>query len=250
MRATTTRHGTVAATCAAVILMLAAVLGSPSQAVAETERGGHFSEDEHRMFRNFIYDSFSPFFEIVGIDTMPGALDEFGQSLQSFPPELCPAVVDFALFRSQLVQSVYKGTDIPKKKQNLLIAHILFELAGVPWGPLSEVKPEDQPAVLEAKDHVKEYLANAEERLGMVHRHCVENHLRRAGLVSVNRLTTNYAPTPIEFRMRELYESLVPVAAWILKLSRESARQDQLADLESIIDSMEQKYGLSVPGSH
>ena len=250
MRATTTRHGTAAATCAAGILMLAAVIGSPPRAAGETPgEWDPFSEDEHRLFRGFFYDSFSLFFEIVGIDEMPAALDEFEQSLESFPPELCPAVVDFALFRSQLVQSLLLD-GLSEDLARVLMSRIIFQVGDVPWGPLGEVEPEDQPAALEAKDHVKEYLADAGERLVMVHRHCVENHQRRAGVVSAIRFTTNYAPTPIEFRMRELFESLVPATAWILRKSRESERQDRLADLESLIDSMEQKYDLSVPRFH
>ena len=184
------------------------------------------------------------------IDTMPEAPDEFERSLESFPPELCPAVVDFTLFRGQLVLSAFRGTDIPEEALRLLTIRIVFELAGVPWGPLGEVKPEDQPAALEAMQDVKKYLANANERLSMVHKHCARTHTQATGLVSTADFTTAYAPTPVEFRMRELYQSLVPAAAWILKLSRASESQDELADLESIIASMEQKYDLSVPGSH
>ena len=250
MRAGAAWRRTMAAARAAGILLLAAALGSAPRAVAETPgEWDPFSEEEYRNFGRFYHDAFSPFFNIVGIDTTFDAPDEFEQSLNEFPPELCSAVVDFTLFRGQLARSMFRGTGIPAKMRTLLTARIIFELAGVPWGPLGEVKPEDQPAVLEAMDRVEEYLANAEERLGMVHKHCVENHLRRAGLVSVNRFTTSYAPTPVEFRMRELFESLVPAAAWILKLSRASERQDELADLETIIASMEQKYDLSVPGS-
>ena len=69
MRATTTRHGTVAAMCAVGILMLAAVIGRPPQAVGETpDTWDRFSEEEYRNFRSFYYDSLGHFFGIVGID--------------------------------------------------------------------------------------------------------------------------------------------------------------------------------------
>ena len=210
---------------------------------------GPFTEEEHRSFRSFYYDSFERLFGIVGIDAMPGDPDAFERSLEGFPPELCSAVVDFAIFRSSVVGSWFRIAAIPEKTRNLLTIRIVFQLAGVPWGPLGEVKPEDQPAALEAMEDVKTYLANAEERLGMVHKYCVENHLQRAGVVSPHLLTTAYAPAPVEFRMRELYESMVPFAATALRETRRDENQPNLDELVSVIASLERKYDLSVPGS-
>ena len=250
MKTGTMLRGTVAAACAAGVLMLVAALGSPPRAAAETPRGWDpFTEEEYRSFRSFYHDSFERLFGIVGIDAMPGDADAFERALEDFPPELCSAVVDFAIFRSSVVGSWFRITTIPEKSRNLLTIRIVFALAGVPWGPLGEVKPEDRPAALEAMEDVKAYLADAEERLGMVHKHCVENHLRRAGVVSPHRFTTAYAPVPIEFRMRELYQSMVPFAATALRDTRSDENQPNLDELVSVIASLERKYDLSVPGS-
>ena len=189
MGAGTMLRSTIAATCAAGVLMLVAVLGNSPRAADETTEGWDpFTEAEYRSFRSFYYDSFERLFGIVGIDAMPGDRDAFERSLEDFPPELCSPVVDFAIFRSSVVGSWFRITAIPEKTRNLLTVRIVFALAGVPWGPLGEVKPEERPAALEAMANVKAYLADAEERLGMVHKHCVENHLRRAGVVSPHRL--------------------------------------------------------------
>ena len=249
MRAGPTLRGTVAATCAAGVLMLVAALGSASRAAAETPQGWDpFTEEEYRNFRSFYYDSFERLFGIVGIDAMPGDPDAFERSLEDFPPELCSAVVDFAIFRASVVGSWFRVTAIPEETRNLLTIRIVFALAEVPWGPLGEVKPEDQPAALEAMENVKAYLANAGDRLTMTNKHCVENHLQRAGVVSPHRFTTAYAPVPIEFRMRELYESMVPFAAMALRDTRRDESQPKIDELVSVIASLERKYDLSVPG--
>ncbi len=49
--------------------------------------------------------------------------------------------------------------------------------------------------------------------------------------------------------MLRLFESLAPVTGWFLRRAREHGSKEQLEELESLIDSMEQKYHLSVPGS-
>lgn len=140
---------------------------------------------------------------------------------------------------------------IPEKTRNLLIVRIVFALAGVPWGPLGEVWPENRPAALEAMEEEKAYLADAGDRLAMTHMHCVENHLHRGGVVSPHRFTTAYAPVPIlEFRMRELYRSMVPFAAMALReMLRDEDRPD-LDELVSVLASLERKYDLSDPGFH
>ena len=243
-------RSTIAATCAAALMLVAALGSSPRAADETTEGWDPFTEEEYRSFRSFYYDSFERLFGIVGIDAMPGDQDAFERSLESFPPELCSPVVDFAIFRSSVVGSWFRITAIPEKTRNLLTVRIVFALAGVPWGPLGEVKPEERPAALEAMANVKAYLADAEERLGMVHKHCVENHLRRAGVVSPHRFTTAYAPVPVEFRMRELYQSMIPFAAMALRDTRRDENQPNLDALVSVIASLERKYDLSVPGLH
>ena len=57
-----------------------------------------------------------------------------------------------------------------------------------------------------------------------------------------------YASVPIEFRMRELYESMVPFAAMALRETRRDESQPNLDELVSVIASLERKYDLSVPG--
>ena len=250
MRAGTMLRSTVAATCAAGVLMLAAALGSPPRAAAETPQGWDpFTEEEHRNFRSYFHDSFERLFGIVGIDAMPRDRDAFERALEDFPPELCSAVVDFAIFRASVEGSWFRLTAIPEKTRNLLTIRIVFALAGVPWGPLGEVKPEDRPAALEAMENVKEYLADAGDRVAMTNKHCVENHLQRAGVVSPHGFTTAYAPAPIEFRMRELYESMIPFAAMVLRETRKDENRPNLDELVSVIASLERKYDLSVPGS-
>lgn len=180
---------------------------------------------------------------------MPEDREAFERSLEDFPPELCSAVVDFAILRSSVVGSWFRVTAIPEKTRNLLTVRMVFALAGVPWGPLGEVEPKDQPAVLEAMEDVRAYLADADDRLAATNKHCVEKHLRRAGVVSPHLLTTAYAPVPVEFRMRELYESMVPFAATALRETRRDESQSKLDELVSVIASLERKYDLSVPGS-
>lgn len=60
--------------------------------------------------------------------------------------------------------------------------------------------------------------------------------------------TTAYAPAAIEFRMRELHESMVPFAAVALRETRRDEHQPHLDELVSVIASLERKHELSVPG--
>ena len=158
-------RNTMAATAAAVILILALLLGNASPATAENTPW--FSEEEYRMFRVFYYDSFKRFFEIVGIDTLPDPPDEFERSLESFPPESCSAVVDFVVFRSTLVQG-FSHPDNGAKVANLLILRIVFDLAGLPWVPLSALTTEQMAAATEKRDFLKKYLRESRGRMSLV----------------------------------------------------------------------------------
>ena len=236
----------MAAASVAVILILALVLGNASLAAAQDTPW--FSDEEYRMFRLFYHESFKPFFEIVGIDTLPDPLDEFERSLESFPPESCSAVVDFGIFRSTLIQAFFQP-DNRKEVVNLLSLRVVFDLAGLPWVPVSALTPEEGAVAIEKRDFLVKYLRESEDRLLLVYTHCLDNHAGALGLVSVSRFTLNHAPAHIDIRMLRLFESLVPVTGWFLRTARESGRKEDLEELESLIDSMEQKYHLSVPGS-
>lgn len=63
MRVSTISRSTVAATCIAGVLTLAAALGSSPRAAAETQQGWDpFTEEEYRDFKSFYYDSLGRLF--------------------------------------------------------------------------------------------------------------------------------------------------------------------------------------------
>ena len=85
MGAETMLRSTIAATCAAALMLVAALGSSPRAADETTEGWDPFTEEEYRSFRSFYYDSFERLFGIVGIDAMPGDQDAFERSLERLP---------------------------------------------------------------------------------------------------------------------------------------------------------------------
>ena len=248
----TTCSRAMAAACAAVVLMLAAVLGSPPQAASDTELSyDHHSEEEYRMFRGFYYDSWGTILDALAGAGMPDSLEEFEQIPASLQIELCAAVVDYATFRSIVVRAFF-GPEFGRREINLLSLRIVFDLAGVGWSPLDDVTPEDQPAILSAKDHFKQFMKQNREWLKKGHKYCLDNHLAAIGLFSHYELVQTYGPVPLEFRLREFHQSQAPFLAWVVAHLREHESQLSpenlvaLHELEALIASIERKYYLSM----
>ena len=243
---------TVAATCAAVVLMLASMLESPPQAVGETELAyDHHSEDEHRMFRGFYYDSWSTIFDLLAGAGMPDSLEAFEQTDASLQIDLCTAIVDYAIFRSTVVVALFRP-EFNRRATSLLTMRIMFDLSGVEWSPLDDVNPEDQPAVLRASDNLKQVLKQHGEWLTGRHKFCTNNHAGAMGLHSAHELVPNYGPVPLEFRLRNFYQSQAPFLGWVVAHLRENESQlspqnfQELEELEALIASIERKYDLSM----
>ena len=244
-------RATVAILTAAVVV-LASVAGSPPRAAEPPKLDyDHHSEEEYRMFRNYYYDSHITFFGIIEGDSIFQHSEEYDETLARVPVHLCTALVDYAIFDS-VVGLALDGQEHIQKEVKLLIKRLFFDLAGVEWSPVDDVKPEDYQAVRRGVEHLKRFTVDTIEREGNGRDFCLNNHAEALGLVSSHQLTANHAPPDIEARMRELYESQAPFLRWTVRKLRHSERRHgsgeppELEKLELLIGSIEKKYGLSI----
>ena len=122
---------------------------------------------------------------------------------------------------------------------------LMFDLADVKWVPLDEVSPEDQPRVLQAKDDLNRFFKDSLDALLSKYAICLPWFLAESLAADPEfefnpyTLTSNYASVPLEFRLRELFQSQLPAVNWLLDNTRESEERDSLREL---IQSMKRKY--------
>ena len=243
------RRNTMSATCAAAALMLAVALAGPAQADRDTD----FTEDEYRMFGSFYRDSHLAISDMLAGAGMPESLEAFKRAPESLQRELCPAVRDLALSRSIVIRALFHP-DFNEDWANLWILRIVFDQAGVEWMPLSDVAPEEKPALFREKDELKEFLKQRWAWLSERYRYCLVSQEAALELVSSYELVSARAPAPLESRLRDYYESQMPFLAWAVAYLRENeSRLDaenlvMLEELEALIPSIERKYGLSALG--
>ena len=236
----------MAAICAAVILMLASVLGGAPRAVAETETDyDQYSEEEYRMYIGLQYDVSRQVYEILGLDRMPRSSREFEQSVANFQPELCPALMDYVIFSDAVVTTLHEIDD-GEQVDNMHLRWAL-ELAGVTWPPPDEVEPEVKTEIQNTWDFVTTFIKDRTQHLRLLFEFCRDNHRWDVGYISPRLFTDEHSPNPIDRQMRELYVSQAPLLRWILRETEKAGKWSLHEQIDTLILSAQSKYdGLSL----
>ena len=175
------------------------------------------TKEQVELFRGFYQGSIDSFFEVVGHDLLGLPMGEFGALPRETKRPACLAIVDHMTFRSWM-------------STNFLATH----------GRQSTI--EFMRRAKDSGGFLFKDLKGRFEALSEKSKHCL-----LAGVVRVESIgfTKDYADTPTEFRLRELYQSQLPFIRWVWDGAPASRERDEMA---VILRSMERKYLLNVAG--
>ena len=151
---------------------------------------------------------------------------------------MCLIIIDYQTFRSVVTQ-VFIKKSFGREALKSLIQRLIFDLAEITWVPLDEIKSEDESKLLEIDDSLNSFL-------GENFNYLIEKYelfLKTEALLSVSshyQLTHDYTSNaPVEFRLREYYQSQPPFLSWVLENTLESREKNHLREL---IESIQRKY--------
>ena len=226
-----------------VILILFLVFGVSFNGYSQTDSGSSvpidsFTEEQYQMFRGFYYDSIRTLFEIVEHKPLTQSLEEFKTLPLENQIDICLISIDHDLFRSVLFQSFERA--FGRDAMVYLSKKMVVDLAGME-GPLTrQINPEEKRHLLQTISLLNEEVEVKFDHIIEKNRFCIENSLVR---YSPFQFTYGYVSVPMEFQLRELYKSQMPLIRWIQENIPPSEEKEYL---QSLIESMERKYLLTL----
>ncbi|MYK30661.1 MAG: hypothetical protein F4051_02780 [Boseongicola sp. SB0670_bin_30] len=225
------------------LLAILLVLAGSLKGVAQTE----FSEHEYNMYRSFYYDSLNVAIELAGRTEVHMSPEDFGKLPEDSRREICAVVVNYRTFRLVTTEAFLKKGTFGKEGTNSLHIRLAFDLAGVEWvsrDNLNETSPEDQQKTLQASADLTLFLKDSSRALGSKYEICLPWFLAECFEADPEfnpptQLTPTYASVPLEFRLREFFQSQLPAVNWLLDNTRKSEERD---NLQEFTQSMMRKY--------
>ena len=224
------------------LLVILLVLAGSLRGSAQTE----FSEHDYNMFRSFYYDSMNVAIELAGKSEVHLSPEDFGKLPEDSRREVCAVVINYKIFRFVTTEAFLEKSVFGEEGVSSLTMRLMFDLADVKWVPLGEVSPEDQPRVLQAKDDLNRFFKDSLDALLSKYAICLPWFLAESFAADPEfefnpnyQFTPTYASVPLEFRLRELFQSQLPAVNWLLDNTQESEDRDRLL---ALFHSMKQKY--------
>ena len=194
------------------------------------------TDEYYQAFRGFYYDFRQIGFEVMGNEVVTLPLENFSKLSLEFQYNMCSVGMDYSLFYSIILKALVKKL---RKPMRLLVIRIFANLVGISWDFKRELSEDE-------KDKMRQMMNvfHNKFKLGMEHiieknRYCFDNNLvKKSGTFA---FTESYASVPMEFQMRDLYRSQVPLIRWIQENLPESEEKDRF---KIMVESMERKYSI------
>lgn len=198
------------------------------------------TEEHYQIYRNFYHDSLISAFELAGSERMTLPLEEF----RSLPLEtqtfVCTIIVDYSLFHYVIIDAFQKafGDNVVA----FLLIKIVADLSNIEWDLSIKLNPKDEERISQlgfsmSKDRKIKYDVLIEKT-----QFCFENHLIKKTAVPF-QFVENYNSVPIEFQLRDLYASSIPLIQGILENIPPSEEKETL---ETLFESLKSKYFIEV----
>ena len=195
------------------------------------------TDEYYQAFRWFYYDSYHLIFEVIGNETVALPLENFNKLSLEAQINVCLVGMDYVLFNSTITDAASKI--LKGRPMGSLILMLFADLTGIPWDFERELSEEEKNKILQINDIFKNEFKLKIRNLGEKTLHCIRNRLVKTS--GDYEFTEGYASVPIEFQVRDIYRSQVPLIRWIQENLPESEEKDKL---QTIIESMDRKYSI------
>lgn len=222
-----------------IVLVAFLLLGICSNGYAQKETpslpADPLTDEYYQAFRWFYYDSHHLMFEVIGNDTVALLLEDFSKLSLESQIHVCSVGMDYALFYSTMLGAANKI--LQGRPLGSLVLMIYAELTGISWDFKRELSEDEIDTIRQRSDlsenDVQLQIGKLKEKVA----YCVDNRLVKKSQTDV--FTEVYASVPMEFQVRDIYRSQVPLIRWIQEHLPESEEKDEL---RTMVESMERKY--------
>ena len=224
-----------------MFLMTLVLLGVCSNGYAQEEAislpADPLTDEYHQAFRLFYYDSYQLIFEVIGNDTLALPLEDFSKLSLESQYNVCLASMDYIYFRSTTMKAVIKILE--RRPLGSLVVRIFADLSGISWDFKRELSEEEKDKIRQMQDVFRNEFSLRFGYMKEKSLYCLENRLvKHSGTF---KFTEGYASVPMEFQMRDIYRSQVPLIRWLQENLSESEEKDRL---RTVVESMERKYSV------
>ena len=226
-----------------MFLMTLFLLGICSNGYAQEEEAislpaDPLTDEYYQAYRWFYYDSYQLIFEVIGNETLALPLEDFSKLSLESQYNVCLASMDYIYFRSTTMNAVIKILDV-RNTLGSLVVRMFADLAGIPWDFKRKLSEDEKDKIVQIREFFK---SEFKLRIGYIKeksRYCIKNRLvKNAGTLG---FIEGYASVPMEFQVRDIYRSQVPLIRWLQENLSESEEKDRL---RTMVESMERKYSV------
>ena len=224
-----------------MFLMTLVLLGICSNGYAHEEAislpADPLTDEYYQAYRLFYYDSYQLIFEVIGNDTLALPLEDFSKLSLESQIHGCLVSMDYTFFRSTTMKAVKKILE--RRPLGSLFVRIFADLSGISWDFKRELSEEEKGKIRQKSDF---FGSEIKLRFGYIKeksRYCIENRLvKHPGAFT---FIEDYASVPMEFQVRDIYRSQIPLMRWLQENLPESEEKDKL---QTLVESMERKYSI------
>ena len=197
------------------------------------------TENQYQAYRDFYHESLISVFELVGPGRMTLPLEEFGNLPLDIQTSVCVVTVDYSLFRSVITGAFRKS--FGKEVMVFLLIKIVADIADIEWDFSTRLNPADKEKISKLGSSMTDDKGIKLDALIEKTGFCFENRLVERAAVPFH-LVEKYSSVPIEFQLRDLYASSIPLIQWIRANIPPSEEKDKL---ETLVESVKRKYLLT-----
>ena len=224
-----------------ILLVALLLLGICSNGYAQKEPpslpADPLTDEYYQAFRGFYYDSFHMIFEVIGNDTVALPLEDFSKLSLEAQINVCLVGMDYVVFYATVMKAIRKI--LKKRDSGYLVIKIFADESGISWDFDRELSEGEKDKIRQRMTLRRDKFKLAFGHIGIKTVYCLHNRLVK--LSGPREFTEGYASVPMEFQVRDIYRSQVPLIRWIQTNIPESEERDHL---QTMVESMDRKYSV------
>ena len=195
------------------------------------------TDEFYLLFKRFYYDSYQITLEVIGNENVTLSLEDFSKLSLESQYNICSVGMDYALFYSTMLKAVVEL--LKGKPLGSLLIRTFSDLSGISWDFRRELSNNEKDRIRQMKhffeNDVQLNIGNINEK----NLYCLDNRLmKKRGMYS---FVEGYASVPMEFQMKDLYISNIPLIQWLQENLPDSDEKDRL---QIMAESLERKYSI------